>query len=90
MLPTTTTHIPASLLPLTTEHKVLFLDVLFPLRVKRVIYIDSDQLVRAVRASSTRPPHSPPHRPAGLNHTNLPAYSPTHLTHPTACRTWAS
>jgi len=28
---------------------VLFLDVLFPLKVKRVIYIDSDQLVRAVR-----------------------------------------
>ena len=34
---------------LTTHHKVLFLDVLFPLKVKRVIYIDSDQLVRAVR-----------------------------------------
>ena len=28
-------------------YKVLFLDVLFPLKVKRVIYIDSDQLVRA-------------------------------------------
>ena len=81
MLPTTTTHIPASLLPLTTEHKVLFLDVLFPLRVKRVIYIDSDQLVRAVRASSTRPPHGP----AGPTPTNRPVHSPTtHLTYPPA------
>ena len=28
-------------------YKVLFLDVLFPLKVKRVIYIDSDQIVQA-------------------------------------------
>jgi hypothetical protein len=34
---------------LATGYQVLFLDVLFPLKVKRVIYIDSDQLVRAVR-----------------------------------------
>ena len=68
-------------LPLTTDHKVLFLDVLFPLKVKRVIYIDSDQLVRAVRASSTRPPHGP----AGPTPTNRPVHSPTtHLTYPPA------
>eukprot|EP00382_Lankesteria_abbotti_P001499 CAMPEP_0113844016 /NCGR_PEP_ID=MMETSP0372-20130328/23_1 /TAXON_ID=340204 /ORGANISM="Lankesteria abbotti" /LENGTH=396 /DNA_ID=CAMNT_0000813013 /DNA_START=396 /DNA_END=1586 /DNA_ORIENTATION=- /assembly_acc=CAM_ASM_000359 len=28
-------------------HKILFLDVLFPLRLKKVIYIDADQVVRA-------------------------------------------
>lgn len=28
-------------------YKILFLDVLFPLNVKRVIYVDSDQVVRA-------------------------------------------
>ena len=28
-------------------YKILFLDVLFPLSVKKVIYIDSDQVVRA-------------------------------------------
>lgn len=44
-------------------YKVLFLDVLFPLKVKRVIYIDSDQLVRAVRGRSLQPqdPTKPDH-----------------------------
>jgi UDP-glucose:glycoprotein glucosyltransferase len=28
-------------------YKILFLDVLFPLDVKRIIYVDSDQIVRA-------------------------------------------
>ena len=87
MLPTTTTHIPASLLPLTTEHKVLFLDVLFPLRVKRVIYIDSDQLVRAVRASSTRPPRAHPTAPQdSITPTYLPTYPRTSPTPPPAGR----
>jgi len=28
-------------------YKILFLDVLFPLEVKKVIYVDADQVVRA-------------------------------------------
>ena len=28
-------------------YKILFLDVLFPLSVKKVIYVDADQVIRA-------------------------------------------
>jgi UDP-glucose:glycoprotein glucosyltransferase len=29
------------------RYKILFLDVLFPLSVKKIIYVDADQIVRA-------------------------------------------
>ena len=29
------------------RYKILFLDVLFPLDVKKIIYVDADQVVRA-------------------------------------------
>ncbi len=29
------------------RHKILFLDVIFPLRLKRVIFCDADQVIRA-------------------------------------------
>lgn len=32
---------------LTLRYKILFLDVLFPLDVKRIIYVDADQVVRS-------------------------------------------
>lgn len=28
------------------SYKILFLDVLFPLNVKKIIYVDADQIVR--------------------------------------------
>lgn len=32
--------------PINTGYKILFLDVLFPLDVKKIIYVDADQVVR--------------------------------------------
>jgi UDP-glucose:glycoprotein glucosyltransferase len=35
-------------------YKILFLDVLFPLDVKKIIFVDADQIVRTGRAAGLK------------------------------------